>query len=56
MYACAHFRYVTCSVRVCTDLLSWMAGRARAGRLMSGMLTDFGSTEFSDQQDANPHS
>ena len=27
MYACAHFRYVTCPVRVCTDLLSGMAGR-----------------------------
>ena len=35
MYACAHFRYVTCSVRVCTDVLSWMAGRAGAGRLPS---------------------
>ena len=35
MYAYAHFRYVTCSVRVCTDLLSWMAGRAGAGRLIA---------------------
>ena len=40
MYACAHFRYVTCSVRVCTDLLSWMAGRAGAGRLPSDRLGD----------------
>ena len=29
-------RYVSCSVRVCTDLLGWMAGRsAGAGRLPS---------------------
>ena len=40
MYACAHFRYVTCSVRVCTDLLSWMAGRAGAGHLPSDRLGD----------------
>ena len=38
---CAHFGYVTCSVRVCTDLLSWMAGRgAGAGRLPSDHLGD----------------